>query len=464
MAKIIAESLEQHRSRSASVLVIVLILALAILTMSGVGTTAILSLIGMAICAVCFFRREVRIDWWIFVPLAIYVAMNFISSYVIHDNPLCGYGRLHIIFLSVYAATCCLRDREMQLLRVLCIGWAAFAASCAIIAFTVQSFEIASTRLSFVIGTPNGLAIFLVLSWFALQSSCMSPKDNRPEKLLAIVRRFEPVILIALTMTLSIGSLCALAVGIIVMSISKARQTRSLSETLNFVTTILAKVFLCIVIGLLMYMSAERAQMPILCVVILLYIIVMICLWDRFTQFLNGNQKFSLVVSVVGLVCIPFAIFMRPNVFATFSERLAMVGNGIGYLGENPLVGVGAFNWRALNLQDVDMYYNTNHIHNAFIHTGVEFGWIAMIALIVIAIRLFIKHYKQAQHGEDAAFLFNMLTDTGFFYVGIVSTFILTAGGSTTPAKKITIIGTKLLFAALFAIHLIIFWSYIAMF
>lgn len=88
MAQIIAESLEQHRNRSASVLVIVLILALAILTMSGVGTTAILSLIGMAICAVCFFRREVRIDWWIFIPLAIYVAMNFISSYVTHDNPL----------------------------------------------------------------------------------------------------------------------------------------------------------------------------------------------------------------------------------------------------------------------------------------------------------------------------------------------------------------------------------------
>lgn len=157
MAQIIAESLEQHRSRSASVLVIVLILAFAILTMSGVGTTAILSLIGMAICAVCFFRREVRIDWWIFIPLAIYVAMNFISSYVTHDNPLYGYGRLHIIFLSVYAATCCLRDREMQLLRVLCIAWPRSLPAVQSSFFAVQSFEIASTRLSFFVGTPNGL-------------------------------------------------------------------------------------------------------------------------------------------------------------------------------------------------------------------------------------------------------------------------------------------------------------------
>ena len=224
MAQVIAESFKQHRSRPTSVLVVVLILALAILTMSGVGTTAILSLIGMAICAVCFFRREARIDWWIFIPLAAYVAMNFISSYVIYNDPLFGYGRLHIIFLSVYAAACCLRDREMQLLRVLCVVWAVIAASFAIIAFTVQSFETASTRLSFFVGTPNGLAIFLVLSWFALQSSCMSPKEERPEKLLALVRRFEPVILIALTMTLSIGSLCALALGIIVMAISRARS------------------------------------------------------------------------------------------------------------------------------------------------------------------------------------------------------------------------------------------------
>lgn len=80
MAQIIAPSLREHRQRATSVLVIALTIALAILTITGVGTVAFVSLIGMAVCAICFFRKEAYIDWWIFIPLAAYVLMNFISA------------------------------------------------------------------------------------------------------------------------------------------------------------------------------------------------------------------------------------------------------------------------------------------------------------------------------------------------------------------------------------------------
>lgn len=227
---------------------------------------------------------------------------------------------------------------------------------------------------------------------------------------------------------------------------------------------LVGKVVLCLAIGFLMYMAAERAEAPILCVAILAYLVFMVILWKRFGEFLERSFKVALTISILGLLCIPFALFMRPSVLFTFSERLAMMANGLGYLFVDPITGVGAMQWKTLNLQDADPFFNTNHIHNVFIHVGVEFGLIAMISLIVIAVRVFIKRYREAQHGEDAAFLFHLLTDTGFYYVGIVSTFILTAGGSTTPTKKLSAIGTKLLFGTLCLLHFAILWIYLGSF
>lgn len=472
MAQIIAPSLREHRQRATSVLVIALTIALAILTITGVGTVAFVSLIGMAICAICFFRKEAYIDWWIFIPLAAYVLMNFISAWCAWGDPLYGYGPLHIIYLSLYAAACSLRDAEAKLLRLLCVGLAVVAAVAAIIGFIVQSFTASATRLEYVVGTPNGLGIFFVLAWFALESSRMEvvrqkgtnePSTLGRSRLYHFLSRCEPLILVALAMTLSMGSLVALGIGLIVLFISRFRATGG-KEAFRFATVILSRIFLSIAIGFLMYMAGERADAPILCLVILAYITVMICLWNRFDSFLKSSGKFANIISLVGLLCIPFALFMRPNAGATFAERFEMMGNGISYLGVDPLVGMGPFTWRLANIQDAGNYFNTNHIHNIFIHAGVEFGLIAMAALIIIAVRVFIKRYREAQHGEDAALLFHMLTDTGFFYVGIVGMFIFTANGSITPAKKLSSVGTKLLFGCLFLLHFIILWGYIASF
>ena len=48
-----------------------------------------------------------------------------------------------------------------------------------VVAFTYQAFFVSPTRLEFVIGSPNGLGIFLVLSWFALQSCRMTEERGK---------------------------------------------------------------------------------------------------------------------------------------------------------------------------------------------------------------------------------------------------------------------------------------------
>ncbi|MCI9129617.1 MAG: hypothetical protein HFJ65_04850 [Eggerthellaceae bacterium] len=441
--------------------------ALMIGTLTGVGTTAIISLLGIMLCTVGLFQRTARIDWWIFAPLAVYEAMNLISSVVTYGSVIYGYGAVQMIFLSFYALTCCLNGPARLMLRKLCVLWAVATAAIGICAFVYTAFFVNVTRLAFVVGAPNGLGIFLVLGWFALMSCKLEEGEgagSASESLLTrILSRSEPVILVALTLTLSMGSFTALVIGIIVMLLGQKRG-RTWGDVWHFACIVLSKAVVCLVVGFLTYLAAERAQAPILSVVLVLYLICLTIIWPRFQSFLESRQLVSVILTFAGAFCVLLALVMRPSSLATFAERVHMMANGIGYLGDNPLTGVGPLQWRMLNLQDADTYFNTYQIHNLFIHVGVELGLIAMVALIVIAVRLFIKRYKQAQHGEDAAFLFHVLTDTGFFYVGVTGMFILTAGGSETEVKPLPKAASKVLFAMLGLAHVAILGAYLMSF
>ena len=154
--------------------------------------------------------------------------------------------------------------------------------------------------------------------------------------------------------------------------------------------------------------------------------------------------------------------FLRPNAAATFAERLAMIRNGLGYLGVDPLLGVGPYQWRRLNLQDADTYFNTWHIHNVFVHVGVELGLIAMAMLAIAVVRHFRKREDPAQRGAFSAALVHNLMDTSFFYMATVPFLIMTAGDD--EGKKRRLSGTTVkcmfsVFAVLFAWNMVqIFW------
>lgn len=439
--------------------VLALFAALILLTFTSVGVTTLISLLGILLCLVGVTQRSARIDWWILVPLAVYVVMNMVSSYMTYQSIAIGYGPVQLVWVTIYILSCCLSAKGTSLLRALCVLWAAVVAVIGIVAFAASSFFVSVTRLEYVLGTPNSLGIFMVLGWFAL-TSCRWD-ESASGRLNALLPHLEPLILAALALTLSMGSMASLVVGIIVMMAGRKRG-RTWRQVCHEAAITLAKVVLGIGVGLLMYLAAERAEAPVLCVILVVYLALMAILWPRFERFLSKSRAASLLLLLAGILCAILALVMRPGSVFTFAERLQMMANGIGYLDDKPLTGVGPMQWRLLNIDDADIYYSTNHIHNVFIHAGVEFGIIAMVALIVIAVRCFVKRYRQAQHGEDAAFLFNLLTDTGFFFVGVTSMFMLTANGSVTQAKELPRVDTVVLFVALGILHAFALFSYLS--
>lgn len=448
-------------NRYANLVMWTLFVSLVVMTLSGVGTLAIVSILGLAMCVVGLSQSATRIDWWIMAPLLVYVGMNMVSSYAFYHDVVNGYGGVQLVYASMYALSCCLGPNDARRLRQLCALWACIAAALGIIGFAASSFFVSVTRLAFVVGSPNALGIFLVLGWFALFTCRLDERSSG--RLSRILPSLEPVLLVGMTLTLSMGGFVALLVGIIVFLFGELRR-RPWREVLGRAFVLLSKITVCIIVGLLMYLSAERADAPVLCAVFVIYVGAMALTWTRFDDFLRRHRVAPKALSVVGVLCVPLAIVMRPSSIATFAERIHMMGNGIGYLGNNPLTGVGPGQWRALNLADADTYFNTNHIHNLFIHAGVEFGILAMLALVVITVRCFLKRYEFAQHGEDAAFLTHVMMDTGFFFLGVTGMFILTANGSTTTVKALPKAGTKALFALLGIAHLGVLATYLAMY
>ena len=56
-----------------------------------------------------------------------------------------------------------------------------------------------------------------------------------------------------------------------------------------------------------------------------------------------------------------------------------------------------------VDLNDGGKYFNTWHIHNVFLHVGVEMGWIAMGALILIAFRVLARRTTHSASTAAAA-------------------------------------------------------------
>ena len=75
--------------------------------------------------------------------------------------------------------------------------------------------------------------------------------------------------------------------------------------------------------------------------------------------------------------------------------------------------------------RDTDPYFNTWHIHNVFVHVGVELGLPALAMLIVAMVRHLCKKEDKAQRGAFFAVLAHNLMDTSFFYIATVPFMIM---------------------------------------
>lgn len=85
------------------------------------------------------------------------------------------------------------------------------AGAIAIVLFVCNAFGGVVSRLNWPLSGANAEGIFLVIAWFALRAL---KSDDMPDR---VLRHGEPVILVALALTLSLGSFGALVIGAIAM-------------------------------------------------------------------------------------------------------------------------------------------------------------------------------------------------------------------------------------------------------
>lgn len=412
-------------------LVICLWLTLVILTYVGAGNVILVSLLGLMLCAIGFVQPNATVDYWLFVPLVLYNLLSLLSSYVTYGNIIDGYVAVQMVYVVIYLLLVSLSSKERFLLQQLAVLWASVVAVAGIGQFVYDAivWEQAK-RLGGFLSNPNALGIFLVISWLALLSCVERESDQQNvSRLSGILGYLEPLLLVALALTLSMGSFIAMAAGILVLIAAQKRQS-SLTKAWQYGSELLAKASLGIGTGVLIYLAAARSHISWSCLPLLLYVLYLVISWKKFGRFLRVFPRCAAMISAIGVLVAGVTVMIRPNAITTFAERLEMMRNGWDYLIAHPFWGVGPYRWRILNLYDSDKYFNTWHIHNTLLHIAVELGGIAALLLIIMLVRCWRTRKKAVQKAQIASFFAHNLLDVSFFYLGITTMCLITIGES----------------------------------
>ncbi len=432
---------------------VLLILAQAALAQFGVANALSCGMVGILLCAAGLgLRRSACVDPWIAVPMAAYLVLGMASSYAVYGNTVRGYPSTHAIFFAVYFLMACMDGGELRLLKRLNALWAGCAAAISLGMFLLQALAGTAGRLGGLLGNPNALGIFLAVGWFAV-TACL--EDGGGEDWMTGALRFlEPVVLTTLALTLSMGSFLAMAAGIAVLLLEKKRGG-SWREVFDYGCRVLAKASLCFAAGILMYVTARQTRVPWFCLVLLAWLLALAAGWGIFERFLAAYRWAAVGLSGGGLVVAAAAAAIRPSAIATFAERIEMMENGLGYILFHPVLGLGPGRWREWNLYDGDKYFGTWHIHNFLIHIGVELGLIAMAMLVIIILR----HFRKTGAPGAAAFVVHNLMDTSFFFSGITTLMLVSAGEPQKGGKTLGRTATRAVLVLLM-VHFLWCWAY----
>lgn len=417
---------------------IILFLSFFMLTLLGLGNALVAGMIGVMLCIAGLGQGRTRVDLWILLPLLIYNAISLISGWLTFGDTINGFASTQSLFPVIYLLLSYLGGEERKLLKRLCAGWIGVVAAVGIAQFTVAALQESAERLGGIFGNPNAMGSILVIGWFALQS-CLGEMQEKESRLRGLFEALEFIVLAALALTLSMGSFAALAAGILAMWVSG-------KMTLSDIVRMAAEIVFGVGAGILLFAAGDRAQLGWFCIFLCVYIAVAALYRGKFRAFLKDKRWVALVMAFSGIFAAGAAVVLRPNAAATFAERLAMMKNGTGYLLENPLLGVGPYQWRGLNLADSDPYFNTWHIHNVLIHIGVELGLAAAVLILVIVFRHYSKKEDAAQRGCFTAALFHNLMDTGFFYLATVPFLMISTGGAEQKTRSVPALAAKCIF------------------
>lgn len=421
-----------------------IVLALFVLTLVGVGNLVTVCVLGLLLCLAGMTKDSANADPWILIPLLIYDAMCLISAWAADREIADGYGIFHAIFPTIYLLACTLDHEEKRVLMQGCVYGVVLEAIYGIsrVVFVAVT-QGGSSRMSGILGNPNAMGIFLILGWFLLLACTREDKTG-------ILASLEPILLVAAAMTLSMGSFVAMAAGIVVL-VCMNKDMRGRRSRLIYACRILAKVTLGMGTGILMYLVGARTTALWLYVPLLGFIVLLAVQWRTFEQFLDAKPVMAAVITAAGVLVAIAAVLIRPSAIATFQERVEMMGSGLHYLTVNPLVGVGPFQWRVLDASDGGTYFNTWHIHNSFLHVGVEMGWLAMVMLIVMIVEALRRQSSSAGKALITAFIVHNLIDTSFFYLGITG-LVLAVDESDRENKVLSARVMRLVFVLLGAL------------
>ena len=441
---------KQFIAMAESYIVLMLFLSFFVFTFIGAGNFVIVSMTGLLLCFTGLMQGTVKVDLWILVPLIAYNAISLISGFRTYGNTVDGFASTQSVFPVIYLLTAYLDKNDRSWLKMFCCMWVGVMAVIGILQFTLASFHGGMGRLSGFMGNPNAMGAMLALGWFATESLLNDSvvQDKRPRKLMHAA---EFMILTAMALTLSVGALGAFSVGFIVMCIyGRSGYADIISGLSNVIFA-----FGC---GVLLYASANHTYWPWLSVLICLYIFTASIYRRQFEMFTKEHKVWAKAICAAGILGTLTLIYLRPNAAATFSERLEMIRNGLGYISAQPVLGIGPYQWRRLNLYDGDTYFNTWHIHNIFIHVGVELGLIAMAMLLVTPIRHITKKEDSAGRGGFTAAVVHNLMDTSFFYMATVPFLMMTAGRDEEKEHRLGTAAVKCIFGAFSVLFL---WNFI---
>ncbi len=426
------------------VTLLLLFLAFFILTLCQTGTVLVIGLVGIILCMTGMMQPAAKVDLWILLPLIFYNVMSACSSYAVYGNFVKGFASTQSIFPVMLLLLSYLSAEERVLLKRLSVVWMSMIAAMGILQFVADALQGDAGRLGGVFGNPNALGTFLIIGWFAA-ISCKEDKKTDERGWNRVFSYAEPLLLIALALTLSMGSFLSMAIGLLVMIVLRR-------YTMNEIASLFARVGFGVGTGLLLYIAGDKTNAPWVCAVMFIYCLIAIVMWSRLERFLNESPLTSFFMVGVGTLGALGAILLRPNATATFAERIGMMRNGLGYFFVNPILGVGPQQWRILNLQDSDKYFNTWHIHNIFIHVGVELGLVALAMLLIIVLRHYKKKESAAQRSGFTAALVHSFMDTTFLYVAAVPFVMLTTEDDEAKKQVISEKVTRLIFGS-FALY-----------
>ena len=163
-----------------------LVLALAAASFLGIGEIPTVSVLGLLLCATGLLRCTApappacRVDRASLFPLLLYLGMSALSTLAAYGDTLRGYAPVQGILLPALLLMACLEEKELLLLRRLCVLWAGLLALKDLWSYTLRAVALGTgSRLTGALGNPNASGIFFAVAWFALLA-CLAGEEDAP--------------------------------------------------------------------------------------------------------------------------------------------------------------------------------------------------------------------------------------------------------------------------------------------